>query len=58
MTSESKFVNNRYRNYYHIEESGKEYLKFIISNYEEITNASKAFMEDSFAKQNKEKKSE
>ena len=53
IANESKFIDNRYRNYYHIEDSGREFLQFILSNYEEITKSTQAFIEYSLNNQNK-----
>jgi PadR family transcriptional regulator PadR len=49
---ERKFISSRkvpagarYRNYYHLEDIGREYLCFIIKSYNEITNSTKYFLD-------------
>lgn len=35
----------RYKKYYHLEDTGREYLEFIIKSYTEITEGTKLFIE-------------
>lgn len=44
ITSRKEPAGGRFRNYYHLEESGREYLDFIVKNYNEITESTKCFL--------------
>lgn len=56
ISSRKEPSGKRFIKYYHIEPSGREYLEFTLKNYEEITDATKAFITMSKEKANNEAK--
>ena len=57
ITNYTEFVNSRTRNYYHLEEPGKEFLQFVLDSYAEVTNATQNFIKDSLEVANKKETS-
>lgn len=44
ISSRKEIVAGRYRNYYHLEETGHGYLEFTLKNYNEITENTRYFI--------------
>lgn len=44
ISSRKEIIGGRYRNYYHLEEKGREYLNFTLENYHAITESTKCFI--------------
>ena len=44
ISSRREPAGKRFRNYYHIEKTGEEYLEFTLTNYYEITKSTKDFI--------------